>query len=144
MFRNSHLLTLLLFATGNVLAVETEIPCFTVHLSAWMPAMQLGDDEAYVTPPSAIALTNDVARSSGSVEEFSVIPALDAKPSIHKRAYWHPDGDNIELVWTNGFSGIAMSLAPTTDGFKGTARTFWDFDRASQSSTVYLRKTSCE
>src|SRR5207245_2294303 len=100
--------------------------------------------EIYSTPPEAIAVTSDLVRVIGERKEFAITPALGAKSSVHKRSYWYPENGRLTLVWTNGFSGLTMSLERTAGGLAGTAHTFWDFDRQAQRSDVSAQEVSCK
>jgi hypothetical protein len=137
------ILVLLVAPAMPAFAVDADKHCYNVHLAAWKPAMRLGGDEIYTTPPQSIALTSDVTRIMSGRKEFAITAALGAKPSVHRLAYWYPDGEKIELVWTNGFSGLSMDLTRTQSGFRGVAHTFWDFDRSAQSSDVSLQEVPC-
>src|SRR5581483_1437651 len=131
---------LLLIATAQFgKADELKDTCYRLQLSKWTPAMSLGGDEVYITPPSAFALTSHVLRTIDGKPEFEISPALGVSPSVHRRASWTSDGKKINLVWTNGFSGLSMELERSKEGLRGIAHTFWDFDRTVQSSRVFAQ-----
>jgi catechol 2,3-dioxygenase-like lactoylglutathione lyase family enzyme len=128
------------FAWGS----EQEARCYKLEMTEWKPAINLEGDKIYSIPPEAIELTSNRLRVVGQEEIFAIFPALGAKPSVHKIAYWYADsGKLIHLTWSNGHSGLAMVLVRTKDGLVGTAHTFWDFERQVQTSSVLASKVAC-
>jgi hypothetical protein len=127
-----------------LLAATPDVHCYKLHMSPWSPSIRLGGDEVYTTVPEAFELTNTPSRTIiGKREEFLVTPVLGAKPSVHEKAYWYLENGRIELVWTNGFSGVSMNLKRGETSLKGSAHTFWDFDRPTQTSTVNAQEVPC-
>ena len=50
---------------------------------------------------------------------------------------------SVRLVWSTGFSGLTMLLQPRGDTLEGIARTFWDFNRPTQTAAVIATRVSC-
>ena len=117
--------------------------CYELKLSPWSPAVSLGEDQAFVAPPSRVALTTRPDHT-WDAHGFQVTPAAGVTPSVHKFSYWTSDGKHVHIVWTNGHSGLTMDLQPRGADLVGTARTFWDFARPQQTSDVVATKIPCE
>ena len=119
--------------------------CYELQLSEWSPAISLGRDEKYVTPPKRIALTTTIANSWGNQHGFKVIPTNGAAPSIHPMAYWTSDAHQVHIVWRTGFAGLTMDLAPQGSNLVGTAYMYFDSgDRRGETSHVVAKKIPCE
>jgi hypothetical protein len=61
-------------------------------------------------------------------------------PTVHRFSYWQPDTlGGIQLVWTNGFSGVFANVKAAGRGtLVGRARTSWDFPRERQTALLLL------
>lgn len=58
--------------------------------------------------------------------------------------FWEPREQGIVLViFSNGFTGMTMDLAPAAGGLSGIARTFFDFGTFDVSASVQLTRASC-
>jgi hypothetical protein len=117
--------------------------CYELRLTQWSPALSLGDDRIFVTPPSRVALTT-TPDHTWVEHAFRVTPEGGATPSIHKSSYWTSDTHRVHIVWTTGFSGLTMDLEQRGLDLIGTAHTFWDFDRPRQTSHVVATRVPCE
>ena len=118
--------------------------CYELQLTKWSPAISLGADEKFVTPPKRIALTETIDSSWGSQHAFKVLPTGGATPSVHRLAYWTSDAHQVHIVFSTGFSGLTMDLEPQGSNLVGTAHTAWDFSRTAQTSHVVATRISCE
>ena len=118
--------------------------CYELHLSEWSPAISLGADEIFVTPPKRVALTKTTAGSWGEQRAFKVVPTGGAAASAHRYAYWTSDAHQVHIVFSTGFSGITMDLEPQGSNLVGTAYTAWDFPREGQTSHVVATRIPCE
>ena len=146
-------LTILLWALGCRLpannAQKTLDPasvqgCYELALSAWRPALSLGDDEREWTPPPKIQLFGVRGTKGWEAEGYVVKLAPGIEQSVHRESYWNPKGPrSIEIVWTTGFEGIVMLLTVETPGLRGRAKSFFDFDRQTQTADVVARKFDC-
>jgi hypothetical protein len=118
--------------------------CYELKLSKWIPAIPLGADEKFVTPPKRIALTETIDSSWGDQHAFKVLPTGGASPSVHRHAYWTSDAHQVHVVFSTGYSGLTMDLEPQGSNLVGTAYTAWDFPRTGQTSHVVATRISCE
>jgi hypothetical protein len=133
----------LLWFAGNVAAVPTAddvTGCYTLRMGPWEPAVQASDVD-YLRLPATIELTSRPSERVGGVKQM--LPSQGVKPSIHKFSYWNSDNDHLYLVWSNGFSGIGMTLTRTAQGWVGEAVMSWDYERESERSQVVAQKVSC-
>jgi hypothetical protein len=117
--------------------------CYELRLSEWNPAISLGEDKKFVTPPARVELTT-TPEQTWDKRGFRVTPAGGGTPSVHTFAYWTSDAHHVHIVWTNGHSGLTMDLEAQGSDLVGAAHTFWDFDRPQQTSDVVATKISCE
>jgi hypothetical protein len=118
--------------------------CYELQLTKWIPAISLGADEKFVTPPKRIALTETIDSSWGDQHAFKILPTGGATPSVHTRAYWTSDAHQVHIVFSTGFSGLTMDLELQGSNLVGTAYTGWDFPRTGQTSHVVATRISCE
>ena len=117
--------------------------CYELKLSHWSPAISLGADEAFISPPSRVELTT-TPEHTWDAHGFKVTAAAGASPSVHTFSYWTSDGHHVHIKWTNGHSGLTMDLDVRGSDLVGTAQTFWDFSRPEQTSHVVATRISCE
>ena len=124
----------------------TQFGCFALNLTPYAPKMHWGGDEVFIEPPELLELSGAL-----STEPFARESARTLRPlgpsSGHAHAYgewWPVEDGGIRLVWGSGFSGVEVLLAKTQLGYRGTARTFWDFGRPSQTATASMWPVSCE
>jgi hypothetical protein len=119
--------------------------CYELTVSAWQPALKLGEDSEFVTPPHRIQLFAERRSQGFESEGYIVKPAPGVAPSIHRGSYWSPkDSRSIEIVWTTGFSGLVMALKIEGTDLQGQAQTFWDFPRPRQKADVVAHKVECK
>jgi hypothetical protein len=119
--------------------------CYELTLSAWRPNLNLGEDVVFVTPPHRIQLFAERGTQGWESEGYVVKPAPGVKPSIHRGSYWSPkSSQSLEIVWTTGFSGLAMILKVEGTDLLGEAQSFWDFPRRRQKADVTVRKVECQ
>ena len=122
------------------------VHCYSVTLAPWRPANDLGEDAIFVQPPRRIRVetTRDTSLlvAKGSTAYF--VYALDAPP-VHKSGSWQViSADSVKLVFSTGYSGLAISLHRQGSAFVGTAETFWDFPRARQTAAATLHEYPCQ
>ena len=121
----------------------TVVGCFRVDLGAWRPAMDLRGDSVYTSPPVRIEIRQERG-SRSSRGEHIVRPAPGEAASVHRFSWARKStADSITLVWSNGFSGINLTLAVREDTLSGFGRTFWDFPRSAQVTEARLVKVRC-
>lgn len=146
-------LALLVLLTSPSAAPAQEVPiriaemagCYDLRLGEWSPPMALGGDTVFLQPPSRIELDTTMGTvRGGRVRGYGLQPAPGARPSVHRYAYWTvSDSLGVRLVWTNGLSGVRMLLQPQGNTLRGTAETFWDFDRPKQTTGAVASPVAC-
>jgi hypothetical protein len=119
--------------------------CYDLTLSEWKPNLHLGEDAEFITPPRRIELFAKRGTKGFEKGEYLVRPGPGVTPSIHRASYWRPKGNHsIEIVWTTGFSGLVIGLTQEKNGFKGQAKSFWDFGRPTQTADVVALRVECQ
>jgi hypothetical protein len=118
--------------------------CYDLTLSPWRPNLNIGEDAAFITPPRRVQLLAEHGARGWEAEGFIARSAPGVPPSIHSGSYWLPTGPrSIKIVWTTGFSGLQMNLTLNSRGLRGTAGSFWDFDRERQTADVVAHRVDC-
>jgi hypothetical protein len=131
------------FALTSVTCLAGDIAgCYQLQLSPWTPPLSLGDDEAFIVPPSRIELTT-TPDHIWDKHGFKVTPAGGVDPSVHKFSYWTRHDNQVHIVWTTGHAGLTMDLQVHDSSLVGTAQTFWDFSRPKQTNHVVATKIPC-
>lgn len=120
--------------------------CYAVRATPWTPTQDFGGDSVFITPPHLIRLLpltpEDSLRQTPHVNER---PAVERPRNRWRSPFWtSAPGGGITITWTNMYSGFTAILTPAHDSLIGTARTFWDFTRPSQTATITLWPASCE
>ena len=118
--------------------------CYELGALSWKPALKLGEDEVFITPPQRIQLLAEPGSVGFEKNGYLVRPAPGFPKSIHRASYWESTGPRtIEVVFTTGFSGLLMKLKVEGETLRGEAKTHWDFPRRKQTAQVNARKTEC-
>ena len=119
--------------------------CYELTLSEWRPKLNIGEDAEFISPPHRVQLFAERGTKGWEAEGYIVRPAPGVAASIHRGSYWLPKKDqSIEIVWTTGFSGLAMGLKLENGELHGKAKSFWDFPRKKQTADVIARKVDCQ
>ena len=116
-----------------------------LRLTPYLPGMHWGGDEVFIEPPELLELSGELSTEPLARESARTVRPLGPS-SGHAHAYgewWPVEGGGIRLVWGSGFSGVEVLLAKVNIGYRGTAQTFWDFGRPSQTATVSMLPVSC-
>jgi hypothetical protein len=101
-----------------------------------MPDLVHGPDEVFQKPPEIFELTDEPRGDNGS--RF----ARPRVPSRVPHGVWRIEGSLLKVWWSNGFSGVALEVAPAEE-FAGRAETFWDFPRQPQEAKAKLARVPC-
>lgn len=123
--------------------IANYIGCYELMLSPWLPDMNLGNDEIYITLPKKIELQRQQGKSGFEKGKLLLRPVSGTQGSIHQISWWERKKNELYLVWTTGRSGLTMHLHPSGSDLRGYAESFWDFSRATQRSEVLARSISC-
>jgi hypothetical protein len=76
---------------------------------------------------------------------FKVMPLTSADEFTYIASYWQLKRERLSIIWSNnGLSGVEMILTPTSNGFEGTIKNFWDFGPStSDERPVVLTRRPC-
>jgi hypothetical protein len=83
-------------------------------------------------------------RNAGGPPFVLRVEPMDGRYSVHGPGTWQYWGDVIKVAWSTGFSGLTMQLSSARDTLTGTASTFWDFPRPTQTARVRGSPIPCE
>lgn len=131
-------------SSDNPVVTEKPSGCFNVKVKAYSPPMNLGEDEVYVRIPSKVSMGEEPF--DGLADRWRLSPGPDTPPEDVEmmKGWWeHREGGGVRVVWTNGFSGVSITLASANGTWRGRATTFWDFGRPAQSTEVEFHRTPC-
>jgi hypothetical protein len=122
---------------------RTAIGCYSVRIGLFRAPDALGASfqrphpgNEHATPPHIVELD-----SGGALG-----PAPRVWPTIHRLNYWELDSlsDSLRLVFSTGFSGVRLTLAPAGDSLTGHADDFRNFTHLSDRAAAMLRRVSCD
>ncbi|MBC7789382.1 MAG: zf-HC2 domain-containing protein [Anaerolineae bacterium] len=130
-------------AERDVAAVRSLAGCYEIRLGTWTPALTLGADEVYITPPPQIVLDTLSAVAPADPSRFRVLPVLDT-PGRDYADWLALTADSLRVTWTTGLHGLTMHLKLENRVLSGFATTFWNFDRKSQRSEVTGKRIVCQ
>lgn len=136
-------LLVVLFAQPQVAAQELVDHCFEVIHGEWSPALELGGDSIYLGLPSRVLFTRNPPPSWRLEEGFQLETAEGALPSIHRVRQWRTSESGVDVVWSNGFSGVQGTFKLGEKTIEGTLRTFWDSSRPTQTADARLVPVKC-
>jgi hypothetical protein len=132
-------------AAFHDLKPEEVAGCYQVKLTDWQPPMQLGGDLEFVSPPDRIELKLERSEHPWRKASHVVVPTPDSRETIFTSGEWTVSENEVQMLWTNGFSGLTMELSASKEGLRlrGTAHTFWDFPRPTQTAGVEATRVAC-
>lgn len=118
--------------------------CYDVAIGPWTPDGRIGPNSLYTSPPPRIRLDSLPSPDDAGRDVLKVHPAPGSPPSIHRFATWQVvGGDSVLIVFTTGFSGFLMRLAPRGRDLHGRAQSTWDFTRERETAPAVARRVSC-
>ncbi len=131
-------------AVGRVAsAIGRFAGCYEIRLGVWTPAVTLGADTVYITPPRRIVLDTIPAAVPSRSSGFRVLPILDT-PGRDDASWFAVGTDSLRISWTTGLNGLTMHLKLEHENLSGVATTFWNFDRKAQQSAVTGKRIACQ
>ncbi len=97
----------------------------------------------FITPPHQIMLSTEILpgpkNALGNARYLKPYP--EGSHSIHSYSFWEIlDDGSIFISFSTGYSGLFMTLTVSGDKLLGTAETFWDFPRQTQTAEVQLKR----
>ena len=138
-YRLSSLVTFAMFAScaeESITAPPSPLACYELTLGAWSGELP----ESLAAPPSALQLSDSLGTQILEDGRRVVL----STPKAYPFQYWEPrEGGDVLVVFSNGFTGMVMDLAPSGDNLSGTARAFFDFGTFDLTAPVQLDRRAC-
>ncbi len=120
--------------------------CYKLKLGRWWP-WSFGGDNEFVTPPSKIELLAIQGTEGFETEGFLIrgIPPAQVNTIGRRRAsFWQVKSKNdVELIWTTGFSGVTLNLSKHGDDLRGWAHPFFDFPTSPRIMHITAPRIAC-
>ena len=121
--------------------------CYELKLGRWWP-WSFGEDNEFVTPPTKIQLL-PVPGTVGFEQNGFVIRRIppDEGSTFGRRrsSYWQVrSGTHVDLIWTNGLSGVTVNLRKHGDKLRGWAHPHFDFPTLPRIMHVTARPIACD
>lgn len=121
--------------------------CYELKLGRWWP-WGFGEENAYVTPPRRVRLLPE--RGTEGFEKYGFIirgpPRQKGEaPGRGGPSYWElVSHDRINLIWTDGFTGLTLELQKYGDNLRGRARPHFDAPHfIPRTASVTGRRIAC-
>jgi hypothetical protein len=121
--------------------------CYELKLGRWWP-WGFGEENAYVTPPRRVRLLPE--RGTEGFEKYDfLIRALPRQkgeaPGRGGPSYWEVVSNNrIDLIWTDGFTGVKLELQKYGDELRGRAHPHFDAPHLiPRTASVTARRIAC-
>lgn len=103
--------------------------CYELNVGRWWP-WGLGEDGASIAPPKHVRLLAERGTKGFEQDGFLIRAVLVSKSESSgqaRSAYWQvKSSDEVDLIWTDGFTGIRMKLEKQSDGLSGWAHPISD------------------
>lgn len=122
--------------------------CYELKLSRWWP-QSFGEDTEFVTPPSRVRLLPE--RGTEGWEKCHLLvralPGRKGKMSARGGpSFWNlKSSSEIELVWTDGFTGLALGLRKHGKEHHGWTHPHFDAPTwVPRIAHVTARRIACE
>lgn len=104
--------------------------CYELVLGKWWP-WSFGEDTIYVTPPTRIELLPEPGKDGFEKYGFAIRAIPPQKRDSTFRpvySYWQIESvTQVDLVWTNGLSGVTLKLEKHGTELRGWAHPHFDF-----------------
>lgn len=109
--------------------MESYAGCYQLTMGRWWP-WSFGEDTEFVTPPHRVELTLDQGTEGWGKDHLliRVAPAQKNKVSGGRGAsFWEVQPNNrINLIWTDGFTGVTLTLGKHRSMLRGWAHPHFD------------------
>jgi hypothetical protein len=118
--------------------------CYQLSLGRWWP-WGFGEDNQFVTPPERIELLTKQG-TDGWERGHLLLRALPNTSGRKGSSFWEVQDDHrIDLVWTDGFTGVTIDLRNEGNEFRGKAHPHFDSVVFIQRiAYVKMKKTNCD
>ncbi len=122
--------------------------CYQLTLGRWWP-WAFGEDTKYVTPPSPVQLLSDRGTEGFEQNGFLLRAIPTDKHTTYVRggpSYWQVRSTNqIDLIWTDGFTGVTLKLKKQGDDLRGWAYPHFDAVKLiPRTARVVARPIACD
>ena len=133
-------------AQGASGAPERIAGCYAVELGPWSGSFPSGSPASHQPPPN---IRLDTARFTGRFSAGAAYLQLEPPIAIPGRqrmslGRWRVAGDSVFLLWSDGFSGVSLSLGLRADSLRGVAYPLYDVIGPVQpTASVLIRRAAC-
>jgi len=122
--------------------------CYDLTMGRWWP-WSFGEENQFVTPPGRVRLFSERGTSGFEHDRLLLRSLPSRKGTASGRggpAYWDLKSESeIELVWTDGFTAVRLSLRGSGNVFRGWAHPHFDyFKLIPRIAHVTARKNPCD
>jgi hypothetical protein len=134
--------------TQSALPTTSFAGCYELKLGRWWP-WAFGGDTIFVTPPSRIQLLSERGTKGFEQDGFlirAIPPSKGAPPCRGSPSYWQvKSSDQINLVWTDGFTGVTLALEKHGNELRGWAHPHFDAPKfIPRIAHVTARRIVCD
>jgi hypothetical protein len=122
--------------------------CYELQMGRWWP-WSFGSDTVFVTPPTRIELLPEPG-TNGFEKDGLLIRAISPKNGMPSGrggfSYWQVrSGNQVDLVWTDGFTGVTVALEKHGDELTGWAHPHFDISPfVPRIAHVTAKRIPCE
>ena len=133
-------------AQDSTQAVARIAGCYAVELGPWSGSFPSGSPASHQPPPTIrLDTAQFVERYASRVQHRQLAPPITvAGRQRVSLGRWRVAGDTLVMSWSDGFSGVSLSLGLRPDSLRGGARAFYDVIGPVQpTAPVLLRRVVC-
>ena len=137
---------------GSIAATKTAsttpfVGCYELKMGRWWP-WGFGEDNSFVTPPSRIQLLSLGGTEGFEKDGFIIRTLPESNRAMHGIrtvwSYWRVTSPNdVDLVWTDGLTGVTLRLHKSGDDLVGWAHPHFDTPSLLRAAHVTARKELC-
>jgi hypothetical protein len=122
--------------------------CYELVLGKWWP-WSFGEDTVFVTPPPRIELLPEPGTKGFEKNGFlirAIPPQTSVSPGRPVASFWQiKSSTHVDLVWTNGLSGVTLKLSKHGTELRGWAHPHFDFPTPPpRFQHVTAKRIGCE
>jgi hypothetical protein len=112
-------------------------------------ALGFGEEDSYVAPPSRIELLSERLTKGFGRDGFllrTTLKSVVSQPGSRESSYWQARSPNqIDLIWTDGFTGVRVKLEKNGNDLSGWARPHFDMVKLiPRTAHVTAHRISCD
>jgi hypothetical protein len=122
--------------------------CYVVKLGRWLPWGFSGEGKDgffLVTPPSRIQLSLEQGTKGFERDYLLIRPIKGTAPGRGGPSYWLVQSNGqVDLIWNDGFTGVALELEKYADELRGWAHPHFDAPTfIARTARVTAQRISC-